>query len=95
MSHWTDPHIHHDGNDWIAYDEAGLEYGRYKTHNEARDGLVLYEAMMLSDRGKAFQMECKSKLLEGMLGSGVRHWFHEDLQGLKDHLDSKIEMLRR
>ena len=95
MSHWTDPHIRHDGSHWIAYDEAGLEHGKYETHNEARDALVVYEAVYLSTRGMMFQMQSKSKMLEGMLESGVRHWFHEDLQGLKDHLDSKIEMMRR
>lgn len=46
--HWTDRHISCGPDQkWIACDEAGLEYGRYSSYDEARDALVVYSATVL------------------------------------------------
>lgn len=44
MTHWTDKFIAVENGEVVAYDEAGLEHGRFKTHDEARDSLVVHAA---------------------------------------------------
>ena len=47
--HWTDPHIEKvSDKTYLAYDEAGLEFGTYATHDAARDALVVYSAVTLA-----------------------------------------------
>ncbi len=52
MSHWTDEHIRVINGKWVAFDEAALELGEYDSENEARDALVVHNAIELSEHGK-------------------------------------------
>ena len=47
--HWTDAHIRFDEitEEYVAYNEAGLEHSRWSTLNEARDALVIYAVVEL------------------------------------------------
>lgn len=48
MTHWTDHHIkENEAGTFDAFDEAGLLYSTHATHDEARDALVLYDAIEL------------------------------------------------
>lgn len=49
--HWTAKHIKavEKGEQFVAYDEAGLEHSRHKTYDEARDALVVYAATQLRE----------------------------------------------
>lgn len=48
--HWTDRHIVDTGVEFIAYDEAGLEYGRFDTKLKAQKALIAYEGAMSEPR---------------------------------------------
>lgn len=59
--HWTDDHIKQNGERFTAFDEAGMVHGVYETHDEARDALVVYSALCLSDEGKRLRTEERKK----------------------------------
>lgn len=46
--HWTDNHIRFDTvtSEFVAFDEAGLEYGRYATRPLAIAGLESYSTLL-------------------------------------------------
>ena len=49
--HWTDTHILQDGDEWVAYDEAGLEHSRHPSKEDARDALEAYDHMLEISKG--------------------------------------------
>ena len=57
-SHWTDDHILFDVDteEFIAYDEAGLEHSRWSTMNQARDALVVYTAVHLGQASVDYKL---------------------------------------
>lgn len=48
-THWTDRHIVQAGNEFVGYDEAGLEYFRHNDRQRVVDVLVAYEKTLHPD----------------------------------------------
>lgn len=41
--HWTDEHIIKQGDEYVGYDEAGLEYCRHSQRDAVKHSLILYD----------------------------------------------------
>ena len=48
--HWTEAHIVQSSEGWVAYDETGSSVGTYATKDDARDALVIYDAVVLGNK---------------------------------------------
>lgn len=94
--HWTDQHIHVVDGGYAAFDEAGLEYGIYDTPDEARDALVIYAAVYLSDAGERHRKQIEAELLDQL-----SNWFTYEYEGgyglseVTEVLDGKYDSLQQ